>query len=145
MWTAGTIQGIGIFLRIQLWLTQVESRRHYGVGHEALNLRRVDVGSDVPEPVRRVDDKRAASPQVAIYSHPWQQRGALWNVLCGAYVAIFSAYWVANLVHLAAVELRALAEVRHFCNHKLGLSERQLQTVTWPEVVHRMVQVRPDS
>lgn len=89
----------------------------------------------------RADTKRAAVPQVAIYSHPWQQRGALWNVLCGAYVLIFSVYWVGNLAHLVAVDLRALAEVRHFCNHKLGLSERQLQTVTWPEVVHRIVQV----
>ena len=42
--------------------------------------------------------------------------------------------------HLVA-EVRGLAEVRHFCNHKLGLSERQLATATWPEVAHRLVQV----
>lgn len=81
--------------------------------------------------------------QVAIYSHPWQEGGTLWNVLCGAYVAIFSVYWLVNLVHLAAVDLRSLAQVQHFYNHKLGLSERQLQTVTWPEVVHRIVEVGP--
>lgn len=89
-----------------------------------------------------ISSKPPAVSQVAIYSHPWKEGGTLWNVLCGAYVAIFSAYWVANLVHLAAVDLRALADVRHFVNHKLGLSERQLQTVTWPEVVHRIVQAR---
>ena len=31
-------------------------------------------------------------------------------------------------------------QVQHFVNHKLGLSERQLQTVTWPEVARRIVQ-----
>ncbi len=35
-----------------------------------------------------------------------------------------------------------LSQVQHFVNHKLGLSERQLQTVTWPEVARRIVQVR---
>jgi autophagy-related protein 9 len=39
-------------------------------------------------------------------------------------------------------EVRELAEVKHFCNHKLGISERQMGTVTWPEVAHRLVQVR---
>ena len=34
-----------------------------------------------------------------------------------------------------------LLQVQHFVNHKLGLSERQLQTVTWPEVARRIVQV----
>lgn len=43
----------------------------------------------------------------------------------------------AHLVH----EVRDLAEIRHFCNHKLGVSERQLATITWPEVAHRLVQV----
>lgn len=31
--------------------------------------------------------------------------------------------------------------MRHFCNVRLGLSERAMQTVTWPEVAHRIVEV----
>lgn len=34
------------------------------------------------------------------------------------------------------------AQVRHFCNARLGLSERAMQTVTWPEVARRIVEVR---
>lgn len=33
-------------------------------------------------------------------------------------------------------------QVRHFCNARLGLSERAMQTVTWPEVARRIVEVR---
>ena len=32
-------------------------------------------------------------------------------------------------------------DIGHFTTHKLGLSERQLQTITWPEVVRRIVGV----
>lgn len=58
----------------------------------------------------------------------------------GIYLAIFSSYWLYNLVHMM-LDLKAAARIRHFTTHKLGLSERQLQSVTWPEIAHRIVLV----
>ena len=78
--------------------------------------------------------------QVAIDLQPWHKGLTFWNVLCGVYLLIFSAYWLYNLAHLF-FDLRAAADIRHFTTHKLGLSERQLQTVTWPEVASRIVLV----
>lgn len=39
------------------------------------------------------------------------------------------------------MEVRGLAEIQHFFNQKLGISERRIKTITWPEVLHRLVQV----
>jgi autophagy-related protein 9 len=74
--------------------------------------------------------------------HPWKKGFTFWNLSVGMYLLIFSAYWLYNLAHLF-MDLRAAAGIRHFTTHKLGLSERQLQTVTWPEVATRIVQVLP--
>ncbi len=49
--------------------------------------------------------------QVAVYEHPWRQGGALWVLLCGAYVAIFGVYWLGNLAHLV-MDMRSLIEAR---------------------------------
>lgn len=64
-----------------------------------------------------------------------------WNSLCSIYLVIFGAYWMYNLAHLF-FDVRTAADIRHFTTNKLGLSERQLQTVTWPEVANRIVLVR---
>lgn len=58
----------------------------------------------------------------------------------GIYLAIFISYWLYNLVHMM-LDLRGAANIRHFTTHKLGLSERQLQSVTWPDIAHRIVLV----
>lgn len=39
------------------------------------------------------------------------------------------------------MDVRNSAEMRHFVQHRLGLSERQLKTVTWPEMAKRIVEV----
>lgn len=80
--------------------------------------------------------------QVAILRHPLQHGAPLWSAARVLYLALLAVYWVWNLVHLA-VDVRALAEVRHFCNQRLGLSERAVQTVSWPDVTRRIVEV-PD-
>ena len=46
-----------------------------------------------------------------MYEHPWRQSGALWVLLCGAYVAIFGLYWLGNLAHLV-MDMRSLIEAR---------------------------------
>lgn len=78
--------------------------------------------------------------QVVFELHPLQTGGPFWNAMAVMYLSIFGAYWLYNLVHLV-LDLRAAAAIRSFTTDKLGLSERQLRTVTWPEVAHRIVQV----
>ena len=87
-----------------------------------------------------VDPKASAWLQVAFEWHPWREQWTFWNVSCAIYLLIFSAYWLYNLVHLF-IDMKAAAYIRYFTTHKLGLSERQLQTVTWPDIVSRIVQV----
>lgn len=79
--------------------------------------------------------------QVAFDPHPLKDGFTLWNTLRVMYVAIFAVYWLYNLAHLF-VDLREAAVISHFTRHRLGLSARQLKTVTWPEVARRIVDVR---
>lgn len=46
-----------------------------------------------------------------MYEHPWRQSGALWVLLCGAYIGIFGVYWLGNLAHLV-MDMRSLIEAR---------------------------------
>lgn len=79
--------------------------------------------------------------EVVFELHPLQTGGPFWNAMAVMYLSIFGAYWLYNLVHLV-LDLRAAAAIRSFTTDKLGLSERQLRTVTWPEVAHRIVQAQ---
>ena len=79
--------------------------------------------------------------QVAIDYHPFAKGATLWNCVCVMYLSIFSVYWLYSLCH-AVRDIRAASDIRHFTTHKLGLSESQLKTVTWPEVAKRIVDVR---
>ena len=80
--------------------------------------------------------------QVVIDYHPFAKGATAWNCMCVIYLAIFSIYWLYSLGH-AVRDVHAAADVRHFTTHKLGLSESQLKTVTWPEVAKRIVNVSP--
>ena len=80
--------------------------------------------------------------QVAFERHPLRDGFTLWNTLRVMYLAIFAAYWLYNLVH-CFLDLREAAVIKHFTQHRLGLSPRQLRTVTWPEVARRIVDVSP--
>lgn len=78
--------------------------------------------------------------QVAIDYHPFAKGATLWNCVCVMYLSIFSVYWLYSLCH-AMRDVHAFSDIRHFTTHKLGLSESQLKTVTWPEVAKRIVNV----
>ena len=78
--------------------------------------------------------------QVAFERNPLKDGFTLWNTLRVMYLAIFAAYWLYNLVH-CFLDLREAAVIKHFTQHRLGLSPRQLRTVTWPEVARRIVDV----
>ena len=78
--------------------------------------------------------------QVLFDMHPLRKGPTPWNAVCLAYLSIFTAFWLWNLVE-ALQELQGAAAMHSFTTNKLGLSERQLRIITWPEVAHRVVQV----
>ncbi|KAL6780039.1 ATG9 [Auxenochlorella protothecoides x Auxenochlorella symbiontica] len=78
---------------------------------------------------------------VMIKKHPLEDGLTVWNLLSLLYLVICSVYCVLALAHLV-MEVRGLAEIQHFFNQKLGISERRIKTITWPEVLHRLVQVQ---
>lgn len=78
---------------------------------------------------------------VAIDYHPFAKGATAWNVICVIYLAIFSVFWLYSLVH-AVKDIHAALDIRHFTTQKLGLSESQLQTVSWPEMAKRIVNVQ---
>eukprot|EP00899_Mesostigma_viride_P007400 jgi/Mesvir1/16661/Mv12272-RA.3 len=78
--------------------------------------------------------------EAAIDWHPLQhltRTGALVVV----YLLVFSLYWAWNCVRFV-LDLRPLWEISHFYNHRLGISERELASVSWPDIVERMVRVQ---
>lgn len=85
--------------------------------------------------------ERLLSLQVAIDYHPFAKGATAWNVICVLYLAIFSVYWLYGLVH-ALRDIHAATDIRRFTTQKLGLSESQLKTVSWPEMAKRIVNVR---
>lgn len=78
--------------------------------------------------------------QVAIEYHPFAKGATAWNVVGVLYLAIFSVYWLYSLIH-AVRDINAARDIKHFTTQKLGLSESQLRTVSWPEMAKRIVNV----
>ncbi len=78
--------------------------------------------------------------QVGIVKDPLAGPWTAWKLLCMIYLMLFSAYWLYNLIHVC-VELKTAADIHHFMTTKLGLSERQLQNVSWPNIARRLVEV----
>lgn len=78
--------------------------------------------------------------QVGIIKDPLAGPWTTWKILCVIYLLLFSAYWLYNLIHVGA-ELKTAADIHQFTTTKLGLSERQLQTVSWPNIARRLVEV----
>ena len=77
----------------------------------------------------------------ATYAAPLHHRGFVANFLVLAYLALFTAYLLWSLARLAA-DLKPLLEMRAFCARKLQLSDGDIQTVAWPEVVARVVHLQ---
>lgn len=75
---------------------------------------------------------------VAFHLHPFADGFTFWKALCLIYLAIFTSYLGFAALHLVQ-EAKGLIEVRHFYSSRMGLSDRQIRTVSWPEVVARLV------
>ena len=78
--------------------------------------------------------------QVGIIKDPLAGPWTAWKILCIIYILLFTAYWCYTVVHVF-VELKTAADIHQFTTTKLGLSERQLQTVSWPNIARRIVEV----
>ena len=77
----------------------------------------------------------------ATYASPLSHRGFVANFLVLAYVVLFTAYLVWTIARLV-VDVKPLLEMRAFCVRKLQLSDGDIQTVAWPEVVARVVHLQ---
>ena len=77
----------------------------------------------------------------ATYRNPLRHRSFLYNFVVVCYLMLFSLYFLWSLVRLAH-DFKPLLEMRAFCNRKLQLSDRDIQTITWPEVVARVVHLQ---
>jgi len=77
----------------------------------------------------------------AVFSAPYQYGGFVRNTVVTMYLLLFSAYWLWSATRLAH-EVQPLLETRRFCHQKLALSDRDLYTITWPEVLQRVVHLQ---
>ena len=77
----------------------------------------------------------------ATYASPLSHRGFVANFLVLAYLVLFTAYLVWTIARLV-VDVKPLLEMRAFCVRKLQLSDGDIQTVAWPEVVARVVHLQ---
>ncbi|XP_075264030.1 uncharacterized protein LOC142355895 [Convolutriloba macropyga] len=68
-----------------------------------------------------------------VWSHPlW------WSSSVLAYLGLLGLYLLWSLLHLVE-ELQDAAEMRHFYHNRLGISDRLVATMSWSEVLQRVV------
>ena len=77
----------------------------------------------------------------ATFRNPLRHRSFLYNLVVVCYLMLFSLFFLWSLARLAH-DFKPLLEMRAFCNRKLQLSDRDIQTITWPEVVARVVHLQ---
>ena len=77
----------------------------------------------------------------AVYGEPYRYGGWVRNGVVTLYLILFSLYWIWSAMTLAH-DAAPLAAMRAFCNQKLALSDRDLYTITWPEVLQRVVHLQ---
>ena len=63
------------------------------------------------------------------------------SLLSFLFLLVFCVFWAAQFVRLVA-DVSRQREMQHFMNAVLGISDEQLQTVSWSEIVNRIVQTR---
>lgn len=87
------------------------------------------------------DAERCDILRDAVFSRPYQYGGFVRNAVVTMYLLLFSAYWVWSATRLAH-DVAPLAATRKFCHQKLALSDRDMYTITWPEVLQRVVHLQ---
>lgn len=75
---------------------------------------------------------------VGIRSSPFATLSVFRTACTVVYLSVFSLAWLWTAARFV-VELPVLREMRSFCSAKLALSDAELRTITWPELVARVV------
>ncbi|EFJ46174.1 hypothetical protein VOLCADRAFT_93324 [Volvox carteri f. nagariensis] len=78
---------------------------------------------------------------VALDRRPLLGRGVASDMLAVSYIAVCVVYLGWTAAHYV-MDVRDMREVSHFMASKLGISEGKVVTMTWAEVVHRLVLVQ---
>lgn len=73
----------------------------------------------------------------ALHEHPLTPFTPL-KLFFVAYLVLLSVYWLFCFLRFF-IQLRDTLEVRHFIHSSLGVSENELQTMTWPTLVDKIV------
>lgn len=76
--------------------------------------------------------------EVAFHRHPLWDHPSWWTASVTAYLALLGVYFLWSMIHLVE-DLRDATEIRHFYRNRLGISDRLMATMTWPEVLQRIV------
>ncbi|CAM6017248.1 unnamed protein product [Sphagnum balticum] len=76
----------------------------------------------------------------ALHKHPLIPFTFLKGIIC-IYLILFSMYWIFCFVRFFT-QLRETLEVRDFCHNSLKVTEHELQTMTWPMLVDKIVQLQ---
>jgi len=76
----------------------------------------------------------------ALHEHPLTPFSLL-KLFFVAYLVLLSVYWLFCFLRFF-IQLRDTLEVRHFINGSLAVSENELQTIEWPMLVDKIVQLQ---
>lgn len=77
----------------------------------------------------------------AVFSDPLRHRSFMTNAVVCSYLLLFSVYLGLSLLKLIT-DIPNLQKTRIFCNKKLGVSDDEMQTISWPEIVARVVHIQ---
>ena len=78
---------------------------------------------------------------MGVLSRPFSSNSPVYNALVCIYLTLASLYWGWNVIHFF-LDYRELGDVRDFVNRRLGVSDRELQYMPWPELVRRLERVQ---
>jgi len=95
--------------------------------------------SDCPEDAGGGEHCELAA--MGVLARPFRSNSPFYNVLVCIYLTLASLYWGWNVVHFC-LDYRELGAVRDFVNRRLGVSDRELQYMSWPELVQRLERVQ---
>uniref|UniRef100_A0A061R0H4 Autophagy-related protein 9 n=2 Tax=Tetraselmis sp. GSL018 TaxID=582737 RepID=A0A061R0H4_9CHLO len=85
-----------------------------------------------------VVERRCDIADVAFRESPLRDHPLWWTCAVLAFLGLLALYLAWAVVHMIE-ELRHAAEVRHFFRNRLGISDRLVATMSWPEVLQRVV------
>ena len=77
----------------------------------------------------------------AVFNTTPLKHATFWKAMVLLYLSIFSCYFALSFLQIFH-DLKELIDVKDFVNNKLGMSDRELQTVSWAELVSRLVKVQ---